>query len=126
MAATIETIAPEGKAKASHPLLTKAVPIDNYCTGDRWSAQDETQLARLIAIIAMGQAAYAAHVLKELLPATPAFTDDDLRGEAKIRLTIQEDGKKPRTGYPRWQRDGFIFEVISWIAARQTHASLLS
>ena len=27
--------------------------------------------------------------------------------------------KTPRTGYPRWQRDGFIFEAISWIAARQ-------
>lgn len=36
-------------------------------------------------------------------------------------LTVQEDGKKPRTGYPRWQRDGFIFEAISWIAARQNH-----
>ena len=119
MAGTIETGAPKGKA--SHPLQTKAVLIDDHCTGDRWSAQDEPQLARLIAIIAMGQAAYAAHILKELLPATPAFTDDDLRREATVRLTVQEDGKKPRTGYPQWQRDGFIFEVISWIAARQTH-----
>lgn len=118
MAGTIETGAPKGKA--SHPLQTKAVLIDDHCTGDRWSAQDEPQLARLIAIIAMGQAAYAAHILKELLPATPAFTDDDLRREATVRLTVQEDGKKPRTGYPQWQRDGFIFEVISWIAARQT------
>lgn len=119
MAGTIETGAPKGKA--SHPLQTKAVLIDDHCTGDRWSAQDEPQLARLIAIIAMGQAAYAAHILKELLPATPAFTDGDLRREATVRLTVQEDGKKPRTGYPQWQRDGFIFEVISWIAARQTH-----
>jgi hypothetical protein len=111
------------KANASHPLLTKAVPIDDHCTGDRWSAQDETQLARLIAIIAMGQAAYAAHILKELLPASPAFTDDDLRREAKVRLTVQEHKKKPRTGYPRWQRDGFIFEGISWIAARQTYGA---
>jgi len=114
-------LAPKGKAKASHPLVTEAVLIDDHCTGDRWSAQNETELARLIAIIAMGQAACAAHILKELLPATPAFTNDDLRREAKVRLTVQEDGKKPRTGYPPWQRDGFIFEVVSWIAARQTH-----
>jgi hypothetical protein len=72
----------------------------------------------------MGQAAYAAHILKELLPAIPAFTDVDLRCEAKVRLTVQEDGKTPRAGYPRWQRDGFVFEVISWIAARQTHGEL--
>jgi hypothetical protein len=120
----IGTGEPHEKAKASHPLLTKAVPIDDHCIGDRWSPQDETQLAKLIAIIAMGQSAYAAHILKELLPATPAFTDDDLRHEAKVRLTVQENGKKPRTGYPQWQRDGFIFEAISWIATRQTHGEL--
>jgi hypothetical protein len=104
-----------------HPLITEAVPIDEHCSGDRWSAQDEVQLARLIAIIAMGQAAYAAHILKEILPTTPAFLHEDLRREAKVKLTVQEDGKRPRTGYPRWQRDGSIFEAISWIAARQGH-----
>jgi hypothetical protein len=110
--------------KTMHPLFTEAVSIDADCIGDRWSVQDVTQLARLTAVIAMGQAAYAAHILKELLPATPAFTNDDLCNEAKIKLTIQDDGKKPRTGYPRWHRDGFIFEVISWIAARQNHGEL--
>lgn len=69
----------------------------------------------------MGQAAHAAYVLKQLLPASPAFNNDDLRREAKVRLTVQEDGKKPRTGYPQWQRDGFMFEAISWIAARQVY-----
>lgn len=109
------------KAKTQRPLLTKAVPIDAHCIGDRWFAQDETHLARLIAIVSMGQAAYAAHILRELLPAAPAFIDADLCREAEVRLSVQEDNKKPRTGYPQWQRDGFIFEVISWIAARQTH-----
>lgn len=113
-----------GEGQRSLPLHTEVVPIDDHCVGDRWSAQDEIQLARLIAIIAMGQAAYASHILKELLPAAPAFTNDDLRREATVRLTVQEDGKKPRTGYPRWQRDGFVFEAISWIAARQVHGVL--
>ena len=111
-------------ATAQHPLLTKTVPIDDHCTGNRWSLQDEAHLARLIAIIAMGQADYAAHVLKELLPATPVFTDDDLCREATVRLTVQEESGNPRTGYPRWQRDALIFEMISWIAARQTHGEL--
>jgi hypothetical protein len=109
------------ESEALHPLLTAAVPIDNQCIGDRWSAQDEAQLARLIAIIAMGQAAYAAHILKELLPASPAFTTEDLKREATVRLSVEDGKKTPRTGYPRWQRDGFIFEAISWIAARQTY-----
>jgi len=102
-------------------LSTQAVPIDDQCVGDRWIPHDETNLAKLIAIIAMGQAAYAAHILRELLPASPAFSDTDLRQEARVRMSIQEDGKLPRTGYPRWQRDGFIFEAISWIAARQVY-----
>lgn len=108
-----------GDVRVLHPLLTEAVPIDDNCIGDRWTAKDETQLARLIAIIAMGQAVYAAHILQELLPAAPAFNNEDLRREAKIHLTVEDDKKIPRTGYPRWQRDGFIFEAISWIAARQ-------
>jgi hypothetical protein len=106
-------------ASTPQPLLITGVPIDAHCTGNRWFAQDEEQLARLIAIIAMGQAAFAAHLLSELLPAKPAFTHDDLRREAKLRLTVQENGNKSRTGYPRWQRDGFLFEAISWVAARQ-------
>jgi hypothetical protein len=114
------SVAALGEIKAALPLLTEAVPIDDHCVGDRWSAQDETHLARLIAIIAMGQAAHAAHILRELLPAAPAFSHEDLCREAKARLTVQEEEKKTRTGYPRWQRDGFIFEAISWIAARQT------
>jgi hypothetical protein len=121
MAGTVEAKAAKGKGEKDAPLLTTAVPIDDCCIGDRWSAQDEIQLARLIAIIAMGQAAYAAHILKELLPAAPAFTHHDLCREAKVRLTIQEKKATPRKGYPRWQRDGFMFEAISWIAARQAH-----
>ncbi|WOS62045.1 hypothetical protein [Sinorhizobium fredii] len=123
MAGAAKTDTVEIEIKAQLPLLTQAVPIDASCSGDRWSAQDEDQLAKLIAIIAMGQASYAAHILKELLPATPAFTHDNLRDEAKRHLTVQEDKKTPRTGYPRWQRDGFIFEAISWIAARQVHGA---
>jgi hypothetical protein len=109
------------KVKANVALLTQAVPIDGACTGDRWTPEDESHLARLIAIIAMGQAAYTIHILRELLPASPAFTDDDLQQEAIRHLTVQEDGKTPQTGYPRWHRDGFMFEAISWIAARQVY-----
>ena len=72
----------------------------------------------------MGQVACASHILNELIPAAPAFTNDDLRQEARVKLTVQEDSKQPRTGFPRWQRDGFIFEAISWIAARQAHGVL--
>jgi len=105
----------------SHPLCIASVPIDDHCIGDRWSSRDEAQLAALIALVAMGQASDAARILRALLPAAPSFTNPDLQREAKVKLTVQDDDATPRVGYPRAQRDGFIFEVISWIASRQTY-----
>ncbi|MEG6501853.1 MULTISPECIES: hypothetical protein [unclassified Desulfovibrio] len=102
-------------------LMTEQCEIDNDCTGERWQVLDDEQIARLIAIIAMGQVAQASHILSELVPATPAFTTPELKTEAQIRLTIQDRKQTVRTGYPRPQRDGFIFEAISWIAARQIY-----
>lgn len=94
-------------------------PIDDDCVGSKWKVENEDQLARLIAVVVMGQAAQAAHIIDELLPAAPAFTDEDLKNEAKIKFKVQEVAQTPRTGYPRNQRDGLIFEIISWIAAKQ-------
>lgn len=103
------------------PLATSACQIDANCIGERWNVVDDDQIARVVALIAMGQVAQASHILAELLPAVPAFSLPELRAEAKVRLTVQEKKATPRIGYPRWQRDGFIFEAISWIAARQVH-----
>ena len=119
-----KVIKSEGIAAVGRSLLalsTKVVPIDAHCTGDHWSSQDEEHLARLIALISMGQATQAAHIIRELAPATPAFTAAEIIAEAKIRLTVGKKTKDGRTGYPEEQRDGFIFEAISWIAARQAH-----
>ena len=110
-------------SRGTLPLVIEAVEVDGDCMGARWLVHDETQLARLIAVIAMGQAVYAAYVLGALRPAAPKFATDSLRMEAIIKLTVQEEKQETRTGYPRWQRDGFMFEAISWIAARQKHGA---
>jgi hypothetical protein len=94
-------------------------PIDDHCVGSKWTVDNEDQLAHLIAIVVMGQAMQAAYIIDELLPATPAFTNEALKSEAIIRFTVQEVSQTPRIGYPRYQRDGLIFEIISWIAAKQ-------
>lgn len=107
--------------RSDQPIKAETCVIDEHCVGERWQVEDDKQLAHLIAIIAMGQAAQASHILSELQPARPAFTIPELCAEAKIRLTVQDKKQTPRTGYPRWQRDGFIFEAISWVAARQVY-----
>jgi len=112
-----------GKAKklpksVPHALLTGSVPVDSDAVGDRWTVQDIDRLAKLIALIAMGQAIHAAKIISELAPASPAITHDALILAAKQQLRINgttEDQK----GASRWRRDGFLFESISWIAARQ-------
>src|SRR5437868_9343773 len=91
-------------------LNTKTVAIDADCIEERWETVDQATLARLIAIMAMGQASYAGHILETLIPAEPAINTAQLRAEAKIKLTVEEPAKTPRGGYPRWQRDGLIFE----------------
>ena len=123
MARVIESETTSTIEKSLPALSTKAVPIDAHCTGDHWTAQDEKRLARLIALIAMGQATQAAHIIRELAPAAPAFTAAEIIAEAKVRLTVGTKTKSGRTGYPKEQRDGFIFEAISWVAARQTHGA---
>ncbi len=94
-------------------------PIDDHCVGSKWIVENDEQLAKLIAIVVMGQAVQAAHIIDELLPAAPGFTNEALQAEAIIKFTVQEISQNPRVGYPRHQRDGLIFEIISWIAAKQ-------
>lgn len=102
-----------------HPLTIEVVPVDAHCTGNRWSVGDKDKLAKLIAVVAMGQAVHAATIISKFKAAAPAFTDASLVTEAKRQLSIQgdTDAKKDAS---RWRRDGFIFETISWIATQQT------
>lgn len=107
----------------AHPHLAAlniiSFPIDDDCVGSKWTVANEDQLAGLIATIVMGQAMQAEHIIEELLPAVPAFTNEALKQEAIIKFTVQDVNQSPRIGYPRVHRDGLIFELISWIAAKQ-------
>lgn len=111
----------ESSAPFGQPLQCQTCDIDENCVGERWVPDNDVALAALIAIVAMGQATQASHILKELIHAEPAYSFEELRAEAKIKLTVQDTPGKPRTGYPKWQRDGFVFEVVSWIAAKITY-----
>ena len=73
-------------------LKTQTVAIDADCIGERWETADQATLARLIAIMAMGQASYAGHILETLDPrrtrdqygATPSRSQNQTdRGRAR-------------------------------------------
>lgn len=99
-------------------LKIEACKINEHCVGSRWEVADAEYLARVVAIVAMGQAMHAAQIIVDLAPAAPAINDEALRDDAKLRLSIKGETKKAQDA-SRWHRDGLIFEAISWIAARQ-------
>lgn len=99
-------------------LSIDTVEVDAHCTGSRWTAGDIDHLARIVAIIAMGQATHAARIIAELLPSEFALDHKALKTDAKRRLSVGGETSERRQ-VSRYQRDGLIFEAISWAAAQQ-------
>jgi hypothetical protein len=113
--------APKPKGPQPPALIIEPVEVDADCVGSRWTAADIDHLARIIAIIAMGQAAHAARIIAELLPSEPAIHYAALQADARQRLSIV-GRKKEQRETSRYRRDGLIFEAISWAAAHQATA----
>ena len=93
--------------------------IDMVCDCERWDVSSEDQLARIISIVAMGQALHAAEIVRTLIPADPAFESINSFNAARDQLQIHGTTDEQRNT-SRWHRDGFIFEVISWVAIQKT------
>lgn len=100
------------------PLEVNDVDISEDCVGSLWVAKNLDELAQLAAIVALGQATKASLILSGLGDHGPeSFTNNELIDEAISTLTLSEQAALGKKGYPRYQRDGFLFEVLSWIAA---------
>lgn len=97
----------------SAALAIGPVAVDQHCTGEEWNVADIDGLAHLIALISLGQVYQAEFILRGLGVSTPVLGLDVLKVQALALLTVKTD-ENP------WRRDGFLFECISWIAARQT------
>ena len=96
-------------------------PIKNKTlwAGYEWSIDDDDVLAELVACVALGQYRHVLRVLAETncLAAAPAPTA--LEGARQL-LTVP-------AGADPWHRDGWLFQVIAWIAAHiQDEASLIA
>ncbi|OHC45147.1 MAG: hypothetical protein A2092_02625 [Rhodobacteraceae bacterium GWE1_64_9] len=100
-------------------LSTEAMEIDDDVSGLLWSVDDFEELAKLIAVVALGQAQHAARIIQQLEPHGPAFSDEDLYLGAKGQMRIR-GATEAQKDVSRYHRDGFLFECMSWIIARQT------
>lgn len=93
------------------PLKLCSCPNSIAVSGTAWVIQNETELARLVARILLGQFTHVEKILKKLHPNAKTI-DAQAAEEAKAR-TIAKDPNEP------WHRDGLLFQAISWIAAHQ-------
>ena len=97
------------------PINTDIVPVDQYCEGERWCVNGEERLAETLALIAIAQQLHAAKIVRELLPADPLFKNINVFKAARKRISRVGKNQKAIE-----QRDGLLFESISWIAALKT------
>ena len=102
-------------------IVSEPVEAGEHCTGGRWVVYDYDKLADLVAHIAKGQALHAQNIIAGLKDSPIDEGLDNILIEQSIQdLTVPKDnsGKEIR-GARTWHRDGFLFEAISWIEARQ-------
>lgn len=91
------------------PISFAPISDKKLWTGHDWTIEDDDKLAELVARVALGQYRHVQRVLagtncSEFAPSPTAF-------EGAKKLLTAADEAKP------WHRDGWLFQVISWIAA---------
>lgn len=91
------------------PITFSPISNKDDWAGSSWTIAKDDELAELIAKIALGQSRYVRRVLKETGFAVPDPKETELTGA--LKLLTATDPEKP------WHRDGWMFQVISWIAA---------
>ena len=92
-------------------LTLAKIDHGELCHGWSWTVADEDELAERVARIALGQYRHVAKILSGAGIPGPSTTAQQARAAIKL-LTVGE-GEEP------WHRDGWVFQAISWIAARQ-------
>ena len=87
-------------------------------SGFTWAVADLDALAKSVAIVLLGQSQHAARIIAALEPVAPAFSDAELIADARVQMLIRGTTENERK-VSRFHRDGFLFECMSWIVARQ-------
>ncbi len=98
-------------------LTITPVAHDPLCYGSDWVVEDVDLLAERVARVALGQYRHVGNILAGL-NARPPKTSVEIGVDAHTKMKVDANGNP-------WQRDGWIFQVISWIAASQQKQSAI-
>jgi hypothetical protein len=92
-------------------------PISNgtFWAGSNWIVTDEDKLAAMIARVALGQARHIEKILQEIETGSSVSISSGVIGAKKL-LTAKNPAEP-------WHRDGWMFQVIAWIAAHLQDAN---
>jgi hypothetical protein len=99
------------------PIEATAFSYPNLCSGAYWAIKSEAHLAQYIARVALGQSHHVEAILADAT-GSPSKAGDAAKKAAVKMLTA--DSETP------WHRDGWLFQVISWIAARKASPAALT
>jgi len=93
------------------PISFEPIKNEEVWSGYVWLIEDEGLLAELIAKVALGQYRHVLHILSETDCGVASPAASTFEGARQL-LTVPDDNDP-------WHRDGWLFQVIAWIAAHQ-------
>lgn len=100
--------------------LARDVPIaltpfndEPVCFGYTWTITDRALLAKYVAQVVLGQYRHVAQIIAQQSPPTPSAAALALE-TAKKKLALTGKNNQERL-----HRDGWVFQIISWIAVQQ-------
>jgi hypothetical protein len=82
------------------------------CHGFTWAITDEPKLAEVVAWLILGEHLHARDILRQMSREDPAAH------RQHIDRWIAEFSATPANDNARWQRDGWMFQMLSWVAAQ--------
>lgn len=94
----------------NYPLAFTKICGESMWCGSAWTVKDEDELAMMIARVAIGQATVVERILKETGCAAIQLGAASGRQGAHNLLHVE-------SGTSQAHRDGWMFQVISWIAS---------
>jgi hypothetical protein len=95
------------------PIVLTPFAIGSLCQGNTWAIPNAVELADQIARVAMGQSRHVEKILAGTSLKFPASSPGAKKAAIKL-LTAADDP---------WHRDGWMFQVMSWIAAHTSDPS---
>jgi hypothetical protein len=108
------------------PLNVSPVPSATVCEGHEWGITDENRLAALVADLLLGRHRHVSKILREL--EVPEVRSSNQQIDDLVELLIDvPDIYLPHTLQDkRYARDGWLFQMISWIAIRKMNPDALT